>query len=440
VFSSGQTRRLGFVLVFLVLISPIAKATSLTFQHALELAQQHRSPERGTPAQPSDGRDDCAVGDESSLLMTATSSKPGGTDFEESIEFSAAFVTTTRLASSASSSSPEVSHVTGTIDNYRLVCAAILYADLAKLTAQADVLTRQEMAATQLLRIETARVVRGVDDPIALTRAKLLAARTRLWHAEVESSVREIRRRLAGLTGLPANEIEPIVDSMPPLPDVAASSAGMEDILRQVSAARDVAQLEQMLSHAHSLQTRGQLVLVKATLEDLLTSYIVDDENLDRLFELNFELETVQLQILRAVGKLDEWVFADKPTGANVTLTAFGNVPARAPESGQDIAGSGPTVLSIMVTPAVSAMTTAESRQLSATAIYNDGSAKDVTSEAAWRCSSSSKAIVSPLGLVTALDEGQVAISATFSNVTQPRSIRISSGLQEGIGGDVPRF
>jgi len=56
-------------------------------------------------------------------------------------------------------------------------------------------------------------------------------------------------------------------------------------------------------------------------------------------------------------------------------------------------------------------------RQLTATATQSTGSTTDVTQQATWQSSAPSIATVSSTGLVTAVAEGQVEISATFQSV-----------------------
>ena len=58
-----------------------------------------------------------------------------------------------------------------------------------------------------------------------------------------------------------------------------------------------------------------------------------------------------------------------------------------------------------------------QTRQLAATATQSTGSTSDVTQQAAWQSSAPAVATVSSAGLVTAVGEGDVEISATFQNV-----------------------
>lgn len=58
-----------------------------------------------------------------------------------------------------------------------------------------------------------------------------------------------------------------------------------------------------------------------------------------------------------------------------------------------------------------------QTRQLAATATQSTGSTSDVTQQATWQSSAPGVATVSPTGLVTAVAEGEVEISATFQSV-----------------------
>jgi hypothetical protein len=186
------------------------------------------------------------------------------------------------------------------------------------------------------------------------------------------------------------------------------------------------------------------MALSKATLGDLLANYIAEEEKLDALLEMNFEFQKAQLELLQLGGQLEKWAFRDEALGPEV-FTALAGEPATIAEacsrpSEPKKLGLSSDVQSIMVTPAVSALVAGQSQQYSAIAIYSDRSAKDVTSETVWQCSSSSDAIVSSAGLVTALATGQVTITATVSSVSQSRRITITADVQEGVAENKPVF
>src|SRR5499427_2224207 len=71
-------------------------------------------------------------------------------------------------------------------------------------------------------------------------------------------------------------------------------------------------------------------------------------------------------------------------------------------------------VLEVRVT---SAMPTDATIQLTATARFADGSARDVTTAATWTSANPAVATVSATGLVTALGAGQVEFRASYQGV-----------------------
>ena len=79
-----------------------------------------------------------------------------------------------------------------------------------------------------------------------------------------------------------------------------------------------------------------------------------------------------------------------------------------------------PTTSAVQVRAAGDASGTLEAgqtRQLVATATQSTGATSDVTQQATWQSSAAAVATVSAAGLVTAVGEGQVEISATFQSV-----------------------
>jgi len=76
------------------------------------------------------------------------------------------------------------------------------------------------------------------------------------------------------------------------------------------------------------------------------------------------------------------------------------------------------TVSDVVVSGWLSPLKAGESVQLSATAIMANGSSRSVTTEAAWQSSNVTVAVVSSVGLVTALGGGSAEIRATFGSRT----------------------
>jgi len=76
-----------------------------------------------------------------------------------------------------------------------------------------------------------------------------------------------------------------------------------------------------------------------------------------------------------------------------------------------------PTLQTITVSPSAPSLAVGQSQQLSATALYSDGSNKDVTATVTWSSSDSSVASVDSAGMVKAKAQGSVTVSALMSGV-----------------------
>ncbi len=95
---------------------------------------------------------------------------------------------------------------------------AISYAELAKWEARVSRLQEDEAQASQLEKAVAQRLQEGVDSPVDLNKAKLMAARVRLRIAEARGASDVLRRHLAVLTGLPLSSIEIAPETIPTLP------------------------------------------------------------------------------------------------------------------------------------------------------------------------------------------------------------------------------
>lgn len=83
------------------------------------------------------------------------------------------------------------------------------------------------------------------------------------------------------------------------------------------------------------------------------------------------------------------------------------------------------TLQSIAVTPSTSTLIVGNTEQLVATGTYSDGSQHDISSTATWMCSSSSIATVSSDGLVTAVQSGQVSITAASGSLSSSAMLTV---------------
>ncbi len=300
--------------------------------------------------------------------------------------------------------------------------AALAYAELAKVTSQLQALVQQEQSAQKLVSIESDRVRAGIDNPVLLTRAKLDEARTRMRSAELEGSALELRTQLAELTGLPLQEIEPVTDSIPALPDdtaidaaaeavgssekikvaneqsqatelraraehrqnwpaldfvsqyallakfnnyetyykafqrnnvtvgvairfpflnfsqnarareadadavkaarqaevvrsqVATEAVKLQTAARQLAAGRDVAQYDYELARAQTSATEADVEAGRATISDQMSARLAEQQKFDSLLDATFQLQKVEIQLLRATGELENWALARDST------------------------------------------------------------------------------------------------------------------------------
>lgn len=105
-----------------------------------------------------------------------------------------------------------------------------------------------------------------------------------------------------------------------------------------------------------------------------------------------------------------------------VTASFLAIVPAASVGcSGEDVTdiGEEKTLSSLEIGPGIDTLAKGSTVQFKVTATYADGSTEDVTNDAdiVWNTSDAENATVDD-GLVTAIDEGTVSISATFQSKT----------------------
>jgi outer membrane protein TolC len=126
--------------------------------------------------------------------------------------------------------------------------AALAYIQLDKSISDLKVLNEQEGDASRLVTIVTQRTQQGLESRGELTRAKLIGARVRLRKVQIEGNRDLLREHLAKLTGLPAQSIETMTESIPKLPEIDQEadlgSRAVENSLA-VKAAEDRADAQQ---------------------------------------------------------------------------------------------------------------------------------------------------------------------------------------------------
>jgi Carboxypeptidase regulatory-like domain/Bacterial Ig-like domain (group 2) len=96
---------------------------------------------------------------------------------------------------------------------------------------------------------------------------------------------------------------------------------------------------------------------------------------------------------------------------AIITLAACGS-------DGRPASPTAPSTATVAAVVVTGGSTAAASFQLTATARMSDGTARDVTSSAAWESSNPVIAAVSSTGMVTVVGSGELDVRATYQNVT----------------------
>jgi hypothetical protein len=290
-----------------------------------------------------------------------------------------------------------------------ILCVALIYTRLEGLAAQRQALTQQQELVTRLMDIESRRVHVDVDNPALLTEAKLLRARVRLESETLDASERKTRAALAALVGLPADDVDPVANSVPPLPDRIPATAEDEEALRLLVAYRDLVQLEYVAENQHRLKITQDMVLAKASIGRLVAAYVTEGIKFLALLQLNGQILQAKIQFLSASGALEDWAF-----GRGIPTAA----PASSPDDGVPI--------SILITPAVKELQAGKSQQYSAVATFANNSARDVTAEASWGCSCDAVAVLSTTGLLTGLSMGPVTVQAEFHGLKRSREVTIT--------------
>lgn len=124
---------------------------------------------------------------------------------------------------------------------------ALTYIELSRWEERLPILRSEMNVVTDVQYAVAERVKAGIDSPIEQTKAKLLDAQTRVHIAEAEGAIDILRTRLAQLTGLPANSIKTVRDSIPvlaeeppagDLPERAAESSPLVEAAEQGALAK----------------------------------------------------------------------------------------------------------------------------------------------------------------------------------------------------------
>ena len=83
------------------------------------------------------------------------------------------------------------------------------------------------------------------------------------------------------------------------------------------------------------------------------------------------------------------------------------------------------TLVSVAVTPATASIAIGAVQQLTATAVYTDGSARDVTTKASWTSATPAIATVNAAGVATGASAGTAVVTASFDSKSGAASITV---------------
>lgn len=131
---------------------------------------------------------------------------------------------------------------------------AVTYTQLDRMVTALKLLRQQEAEAARAEQITAERVQAGVEAQLEVTRARLATARVRMGVAQVEGNVDVLRNLLAQITGVAAQGIETVTESIPQLPEVSQSA----DLPSQAASTSPAVKLAFAQADAKQLRARGE--------------------------------------------------------------------------------------------------------------------------------------------------------------------------------------
>jgi Bacterial Ig-like domain (group 2) len=420
-----RTLAICFGSILFLLKAPLGLAKSLTFNQALELAEQHTFAQKGVSLFSAYDTCETAATNLQSQNAFVNSSLVNPPNFPPFLKPTSQPLLNKLVQSSVGplEGGNVIRGLSLAVADNRRLCAALIFEDLVKLNAEIRVLDDQELNSVRLTEIESRRVDEKIDTSIVLMRAKLLRARTALWAVSLKHSARILRAQLADITGLSAGEVDVDADSMPALPYVKTRIPELQLSMDQLAAIREMAQLEYAIARGERMRIRANTILAKASLGDLIAAYIVEDEKFIVVLDANCAFQKAQLRTLQANGELEKWAFQTQ-VSAHDYLQGQEETPDCEPTINS-------ATKSVMLTPAVGSLLVGQAQQFSAIAVFRNGTAKDESSQTVWRSSDNFKAIISRSGFATFLASGQIDIIVTFCGVSKSRRLRISADSRE---------
>jgi outer membrane protein TolC len=138
--------------------------------------------------------------------------------------------------------------------NAVILDTATSYLELDNALRKLKALSEAEQAASRTEFITTQRLKEGLDSQLDLKKAQLNIARVNVRVAEAQATADVARRRLARLTGLPAESIDTVSDSIPAPPKIEQD----EDLPERAAQNNPAVQLARKKVVTAELRARGE--------------------------------------------------------------------------------------------------------------------------------------------------------------------------------------
>src|SRR5215472_9820303 len=197
---------------------------------------------------------------------------------------------------------------------------ALDYIQLDLLDSSVSVQKEQQDAVTKLQDIVNQRVQAGLDSQTELTRAKLAVAHTRLDIARTQTAADELRLRLSQLTGLPANAIRTVSETIPQLPSVSQT----DDLAGEAATNNTTVKIAEEAAKAKDFRARAEHKTLYPTF-DLAGQYAVlaRFNNYDKFFQMgSFQRNNL------SIGVLIRFPFLNPPLRAAASAAHFDAIKA----------------------------------------------------------------------------------------------------------------
>lgn len=130
----------------------------------------------------------------------------------------------------------------------------LAYTALNRWQGSLEYLEGEQVEAAKLEQVVEQRVQAGIDNPLERNKAKLTSARIRLHIAQAQGEIDVLRSQLSHLTGLAANTIQTVPDSIPAFPQVNQD----DDLPARAAAISPGVQLAQIRATAESFRAKGE--------------------------------------------------------------------------------------------------------------------------------------------------------------------------------------